>query len=510
MIATEATDKSSGVSTFIASASALSGFVLLVTFIHRNGFWIDELYTLHTIHLPLNEMIIERLQRGHFPGYFLLIRAWHRIFPNANLETVLRSFSILCWAASVASYWLFAKRFLPAASAGIALTLLALNTMAIRQADEVRMYTLTLLIGIWILRAYLELSSTEFARPTRRWKLALVAGTVAGFAVSASIAFLALSLLFDAWRGRKEKPQRFRICIWSVAASICVFVPGAIMHLGLREQIGVANTEPLLYFVHLVTLFAGIQSNDRYYAPTWLLIGLVVTGAAITAWVWLNLLRRRSELPDLVTRCVRIVALPLAIIPLSIPASEWIGFSLLGPPRYLISLLPAAALLSGYAIGQALQSKPPRIRLAAHAALATFLLVGDVGMLTVRTERFREQVAYLDQRWKPGDGVILTAHEIEEGVEYYAPRITVDAAISRMIMSKDELRRRIEPLSDRPNVWIVWYRGRESPLLEVAQEMWGPYESSSKNKPMGSLRVFRFSPGTTTTGTIVISHPATP
>ena len=96
------------------------------------------------------------------------------------------------------------------------------------------------------------------------------------------------------------------------------------------------------------------------------------------------------------------------------------------------------------------------------------------------------------------DAVIATTHEIEDGVELYAPRIQVDAAISRHIKDRSRLRELMQPLSSHPNVWVMWYRARESAVLDVGKELWGALESNNPGKPIGSLRVIRFQPGTTT------------
>src|SRR5687768_5022592 len=84
----------------IAAIAVASGLTIVIQLLHRNGFWIDELYTLHAIRLPWKDMILERLDRGHFPGYFLVVKSlYDTIGPTSasGTETLLRGFSITCW-----------------------------------------------------------------------------------------------------------------------------------------------------------------------------------------------------------------------------------------------------------------------------------------------------------------------------------------------------------------------------------------------------------------------------
>ena len=140
--------------------------------------------------------------------------------------------------------------------------------------------------------------------------------------------------------------------------------------------------------------------------------------------------------------------------------------------------MPMAALLGGWAL------MSWRHQLAIHAVLTVFLLTSTWAILTVNTEKFRDRMQdTLAPHYKQGDGLVVTAHEAADGVELYVPGAKVDEVISRGIMDKDEFRKRLEPLSERDTVWLVWYRGNDSPLIEVAESMWGPFVSNKSADP---------------------------
>ena len=141
---------------------------MLLAFLTRNGFWIDELYTLHSIRLGWKEMVLERLHRGHFPGYFSMVRLWYGFWPEAMFEVALRSMSVIFFLLALASFWSLVKRVIEGPAAWVALALFACNNIALRQAAEARMYTVVLFFAVWTARCWFELQ-----RPgaSKRWAI---------------------------------------------------------------------------------------------------------------------------------------------------------------------------------------------------------------------------------------------------------------------------------------------------------------------------------------------------
>lgn len=470
----------------ITVITVIAAIVMLVVYLRYNGFWIDELYTLHSIRLGWLEMALERLHRGHFPGYFALVRLWFAPWPPRLFEVALRSMSVFFYLLALASFCPLARRVLSGPSLPVAVALFACNETALRQASEARMYTLTLFIAVWLVRAWVELQQAGAAR---RWNWIMPVMAVTGFMVSPTIAVLLGSMVLAGFFSRKNNRRTFLIPVLSLAAGLAVFIPGAIIHVETAERLGISSSKPMVFLAHIVSLMPGVQVWDDYYQTDSRLVGLLIVGIMITATaIWL-LWKNRRKLSPVMRQMALIVALPLVAITLSYPLVELFKLDIMGPPRYFLTLMPMAAILGGWALMQL----PARRTI--HAALSVFLLFSAWTILTVKSERFREQVTeYLLPQYQPGDGLVVTAHEIADGVEYYVPGAKVDAAISRWITDRNEIRRLLQPLNDRQTIWLVWYRGNKSPLTEVAKEMWGPFDSNKPDKPYGSLRLYKFTP----------------
>ncbi len=470
----------------LTTLTVLAAITMLITFIGYNGFWIDELYTLHSIRLGWKEMALERLHRGHFPGYFVVARLWFAVWPDHLFETALRFLSVLFYLFALAAFWPLARKILSPPASLVAVALFACNEIALRQAVEARMYTLTLLIGVGILRAWYELQNPA---ALRRWAFAMPLLAVAGFMVSATVGVLLSSMLVVTFFNRAQNRRAFIVTAVSLAMGLAVFIPGAILHLQTGRRVGIASSKPTVFLTHIVALMPGVQVWDDYYKTDARLVGLLVVGGAITlSAIWM-LWKKRKELPTPLRRMAIMVALPVGLITLSYPLVELFSLAIMGPPRYFITLMPMAALVGAWALMQF-----PR-RLAVHCALTVFLMFSAWTILTVRTEKFRERVTgYVASQYQPEDGLVVTAREIADGVEYYLPGAKVDEAVSRWITDRNALRARLRPLSDRKTVWLIWYRGNDSPLIEVAKEMWGPLESNRPDEPYGKLRIYKFKP----------------
>jgi len=468
----------------LSFVSVGAAVIMLLVYLGHNGFWIDELYTLHSIRLGWKEMILERLHRGHFPAYFVLARLWYGLWPEPMFELGLRSLSVIFYLAALASFWLLTHRVLPAPKSYLALALFACNEIALRQASEARMYTLVLLVAVWITRCWYELQQPD---APRRWRIFLPILSVIGFAVSATTGVLIGAMLIVSLFISRDMPLSKRLAV-ALALGLAIFVPGAISHMVTADRIGVAAIKPMVFLAHPVALMPGVQIWDDYLQETPLLYTLLFMGIAITLFAIYTLWKKRRELPAELRRMALIVPVPLLFITACYPLIELFELSLMGPPRYYLSLLPMASLLGAWTL---MQVRRPALM---HAALTLFLLTSAWSILTIRTEPFREQILQnLKPYYKPGDGLIVTPPEIEDGVELYLPGAQVDEAVSRMELDPDVVRQQIQHLGSRRRVWVVWYRGKHSPIPDVARELWTKLENR-KMKDFSGVRIYSFSP----------------
>lgn len=466
-----------------------AALLLLLSCIRYSGFWIDELYTLHAIRLPWREMVLERLRNGHFPAYFALMKLLHETFRSIDTELILRLPSVLCWAGAVWSFVLLARRFLLSVGWITTVLLFSLNLMVLRQADEARMYTMVLLIAVWMTRCYLEMVN---GGAERKWQVLLPVLTAAAYAISSSAILLTVSMLIYALRLRKTVPRLWLVVLVSLCVGAAVFIPGAILHLHTAERAGIAGIKRIQIVAHWIMMIGGVQSEDDYFAarlPLQIWQGIAALATVLVCFGWW---KQRKALPGPVGACAALTIIPFILMLLAEPISEISTFRLLGPPRYLISFMPSAAVIVAYVIGQYIRR--PSLALTCNLLIGTFLIIGDYFILTVRTEPLRERVQAMAKSYRPGDGVIVVPEEIADGVEMYGRGVKVDAAINRKLRDEGQITRELQPLAARPTVWLVWYRGQDSPVLLISEKLFGSYESNNKKKALGSLRILEFHP----------------
>lgn len=466
-------------------SAVLGAAAILLSLLLYNGFWVDELYTLHAIRLPWPDMVMERLNRGHFPGYFTLVRLWYSLWPESQFELALRSMSAAFYLAAVGSFWFLVRRVLTQPASLLALCLFACNGVALRQAGEARMYTVVLFIAVWLVRCWYEMQQTG-AR--KGWTILFAALTVVGFAVSPTVGVLVASMILVSL-GRSGNRKLSLPLFVSFVLGMLVFIPGALLHVQTAVRIGISASKPLVFLAHPVALMPGVQLWDDYYKAGALVDLLLILGIPVTLYAIRTVWKNRRTMPDTLYRMALIAVLPLAIVTLCYPLVELFHLGIMGPPRYFLTLLPMASIVGAWAI-----SRLPRAVLV-HSVLVAFLLVNAVAIMTVRVERFRDVVtSYLKKNYKPGDGLVVTVHEAADGVELYVPGSRVDLPISRWEMDRDKLRADLATLSDRENVYLVWYRGAYSPLVGVANELWGDFETHKEGKTSGSLMIYKFKP----------------
>jgi hypothetical protein len=132
--------------------------------IEQHGFWGDEAITASVSLLPLKKLIANRLEAGHFPTYFIIIKYWGKIFGTS--EASLRFPSLLFMAAAFGGLWQFSRRFLSAmpVAALLFLFLFFFNPTVFRLSQEARMYgplLCTTLFSSYYFLVYLEKGSSN-------------------------------------------------------------------------------------------------------------------------------------------------------------------------------------------------------------------------------------------------------------------------------------------------------------------------------------------------------------
>ncbi len=476
----------------IAALSVLAGFLLLILHLHFNGFWVDELYTLHAVNSSSQEMTLERLRRGHFPLYYVLAKGFVGLSGAPANEATLRLFSVSCWLAAMASFGLLAKKVPDSKGAAIGVTLFALNQLALHQGIQARGYELVLLETVWATRAHWEVSSD----PRRTgWKIIYLLSVLCAFWTSASFAIVFAAFIYDAWRRRAIHPELLRTSLIALTLSLLSAAPALLFHAATRERNEIAHTTRINFLLHFGTLLAGTMGEEGYVQYT--RINRVVEAAGLTMATILlrQIWKRRRFLSNAESFCVRVILIPPAIMAASYALSKILRLpiSVFGPARYLIGALPCGAMLAGGIVTDFFPRRP-RIGTFLHAALAIILTAGATVFLRTPTEPFRELIGKLARDYRDGDGLICVPSEIADGVRLYFPGVKIDLEVDRYADDQTALTSALAPLASRKTVWMVWYHGNRPDLVEAAEKLFGPCESSNNKRKIGVLRLLRFTP----------------
>jgi len=474
-----------------AAAAVATGAIIIAAHLRYSGLWIDEVYTLHAISLPWRDMVLERLLRGHFPLYFVLLKSWVLLCGHAS-ELSLRLPSFLFWAGAVCLFGGCVRRHLPQREALLAFPLFGLNGLALRQASEARMYTLVLLLAVGFTWAYFSSMQGR-----RTWPVRLVLIGVPLIAAWTSTTFLLTLLAFavDAARRRRWDVAR-DIALAFLLIGLSAAIPVQ-YHVATRERTEIAHVPPASLVLHAVTFLTGVIGWEDYYAVPLAGRILQTIGGVLALWMVVRLVRRWKQLPDWAQSSAVVTALPLLLMLITWAAEKTFGgrFALHGPARYLIGDLPCAAMLSAALISDRVRGRKEFC--AWIVAIAVLLLADAVVVARVHLETSRELIRqHLVPGFRSGDAAVVVPAEAAEAVKLYAPHVTISDVFPRNL-SDAEIESRLRKLDRAGRVWLVWVHGKSSPAVRVADRLFGKGTSSSTRRYLGERRVIVYDVATT-------------
>ncbi len=189
------------------------------------SYWIDEGISVGIASHPLAEIPRVLQQDGSPPLYYLLLHGWMRLFGTAETSTHALSllFALLCVPAALWAGWTLFGRAAGVAAAVIA----ALDPFLTAYANETRMYSLVVLLGIVATAAFLH----AFAFRRRRYvplfaaALALLLYTHAWALFFAAAAAAAAVLLLALGSDRRRIAIDGVIVVAIVALAFAPWVP---------------------------------------------------------------------------------------------------------------------------------------------------------------------------------------------------------------------------------------------------------------------------------------------
>jgi uncharacterized membrane protein len=384
--------------------------------------WIDETYSAWFAAVPLAELWTQvPLYETHPPLYYTLLKAWALLAGSS--EAGLRALSV---GASVATVFLvaFAARAarLGAMAQRVALLaalFLALNSGSVFFAQQARPYALqTLTASIAIFGSFMLLAQIASAGPgqladARSWRwvagLSLATGLTlwlhnTGIFIALGIwTGLALSLLFAAGNRRRAA------LLVAVAGLLAVLVWLPFLPTFIRQGTDMGTLDFWVKFRPLDLLSAWIAPAGG---------GLLAIPAVLLGFPGIVYLFRTDRL----LACHLLIL--LAVAPLAMAA-----YSYFVKPIFLARLFEwmAPLVMALFALG--VFALRPRMRKPAAALVVALSVISTCSIYLKPSENWREMLAKIAVRARPGDLVVAVPNEVQMPISYYWKRGTLPAQV---------------------------------------------------------------------------------
>ena len=314
--------------------SLVAAVAVRLSFLGRDDLWSDEIQTLHTMTLPLGDVLRERLAAGHVPLYFFLLRAWTELAGVS--QTALRFPSALLGVAAIVPAFSLLRRILPPSPARWALAVLAVHPVLVELSREARMYPL--LVLVFLIAADGAVHALDEGRIPRRLWAALLVGPFVHPSWAFAAAPLALWLAFEARRlpeSESDAARAARRAAWGCVASIALLI---VLLLAATPQHQELTRRPWPREIAVFALRPLIGSDLR--PALYGILGLTLVGWAVC------LLRGVFETAPRAHR----FAFAMAVgVPIASVSSGVIGGVPWGPVRYVQCASIGLAVLAGLA-----------------------------------------------------------------------------------------------------------------------------------------------------------------
>jgi uncharacterized membrane protein len=341
--------------------------------------------------------------------YYLLLRGWV-VFGHS--EIALRSLSVILavgalWVVIALSRELFGRRI--ALAAGL---LLAVNPLYVQFAQDVRGYSLALLLVS--ASCYFFIRGIGYRSPAPRW--CWTAYTVVTALAAYSNFWAALVPLGQALSLAFLPPGRipWRRLVPTAAALAVLLVP-----LGLLIQSTDSAGVNWAAGSSAGHLFTRIRSSVPHAV-----LDVLVLAAVVGLVVVIVLLRRRRDVGAIFARQWEVLFTACWLV---VPIAAVIMLSLVDRPlfvvRYLMVSLPPALMLVAVGIVRLASLARRRATIVAATLLIVVVVVSMVGVAQWYSQGgpqdFRSAVSYIADHAQPGDGMLIYAPYERVPVEWY-------------------------------------------------------------------------------------------
>jgi hypothetical protein len=421
----------------LAAAAALPGAIDL-------PLWQDEVASARVLLETTPAGVVEHVSRTEStpPGWYLL--AWAAREAGIPVEG-LRLLSVALAAALAGLTVVYARRFVPLWTAGLAGVLTALAWQTVVHGSELRAYALLALLTL-VFALLLERAAAE---PRLGRLAALAACTAAGaythyFFLLAAVAGL---VWLAAERELRAAAVRVGAAIVVGSATLLAWLPGLIDQVGAERfgwidafDVVKLSALPSALFWDPGTMYAelGADPGAGESLARAAILALVLGGCAVLARVG---------------PAARLCAL-LVVVPLGISGIAWLAGLRIITARNLIGVTAFAAV----ALAAVLLPLPRRAALAAAAAGVALAVVAYVRTPMVERVDFdRVADALVAEGWEPGEPILVVGSLLDyrSPLEWYLPgEVTLPEA---------------EPAGACAEMWVVTDVPAGRTLLDLAQ-----------------------------------------
>lgn len=452
-------------------------FILLLTaaaaalrfhFLGVKSFWLDEASSVTFARQPwLDFLHTMWWGEANMAFYYLILRGWLHF---GDSEFWLRSLSVAFGVLAVPAVYALGKRFVSSQVGIAAAILLTIQSFHIQYSQELRSYSLVVLLLILSTYAFLALMET----PDRS---------------SLWLAYVALSVL-------AIYTQVFALFV--IASQWIVLTPSRIKRLGVGKLLS-AGTAMATLVVPIVLVMRREDKGQLDWVPRPSLasisgvlenldgksaagsqgavVAMLLLGLYLALWicaiVWIFRRGKQEAENPKAQAAVSLFALWL-IFPLAV----MIGISWVKPifyPRYLLMCVPAAILLASQGLVALYGAfKPGRL-----VASGVFLLLIVLGAFECRDyyssfknygNNWRGVANYILEHEEPADAVIFYTFTGHRVFEYYAGRegetnhgIREPAVLFPLELDRASIEKRTEPYH---RIWLVLHQTRGTPVTD--------------------------------------------
>jgi 4-amino-4-deoxy-L-arabinose transferase-like glycosyltransferase len=453
-------------------AVVLTGAALRLHQLGSESLWLDEAFSL-TIANSTPAYIVETTSEDvHPPLYYFLLYGWVHLL--GGTPWVARLFSVAASVGLLGLVFVFGTRLADSRTGVVAAGLLAISPFQIEYAQEARMYALLALAStaatycLWRLMEDLA----AFDGPASPMRSRTI-GWTAGYAVLASMlpylhvhgwftlaAHACVLIVYVARRGRSADRLLllWTVALLVVAAAFLIWLPT--FYLQVRQvQAGFWIPPP-----EVDGLLAALRQYSGSATLLWILGGLALLGT------WSARAREGQPVAPAV------LLLPWFLVPVLLPyALSFAGESIFLPKYTIAASIPFSLLA---AIGASRASRWWQIAAAAIAIAAVCSLsMGELRKYypSVRKDQWREMVAAVEARARPGDVLVFHPYFTQIPYNVYGARTDLVAApfpkhASQLTTTTlpyvfDQLR------GDRQRVWLILmsFDARKPLLLSALQ-----------------------------------------